>query len=527
MPQNRSTGRKFELWRLAAALSLLAFSNPASGNSSLPSPETQSALERLQPPPPPPAIQSLEVYEKQDLKTFKVAPDTLENLWAETTSMKAGAEVPIAVPNSMLLMLEPNTTSGEIEALLKKYNASVVTTFPKLGSMLVETDLSKYFAARVGDNDANDSLLRGLTSSAEAFAADPRVKSATPDLLLRDKSVTNLLTPANIVLMDPNRTTEVVDWGIVDVQADRVWSLPGAFDGAVLGVMDAGFNRHEDLVFMGIPQATPVNDHGNHVAGIACARHNAKGIKGGVPNCFIRPRSGEFFVDDVTGGNVVRFLVRFSEILRSLMQFVESQDDVKVFNLSLGYNWVPNFGINPDAPDADTWRALVTQQGVFMLSILELATANDKVIYSAAGNDSSGLSNPVDARFASPFNWAAIEARKSGRSVNGVIVEAHDQNGNRAEFSNEKGHISCPGVDIFSTIAKDQNDLVSEIAYGTMSGTSMASPYCAGSHMLFSLVRPRYSGAEIVKCLEASPAKNDSNTPMVKLEDAIQRCPPK
>lgn len=531
MTQIERIGRKFELSGLAAAaLSLVVLGNPAWGNSILPSRETQSALERL--PTQLPAKPSIEVYEKQDLKTFKVSPDTLDNLWSvpgsETTASKAGADVPIAVPNSMLLMLEPNTTSSEIQALLKKYNASVVTTFPSLGSILIETDLSQYFAARIGDNHANDALLRGLTSSAEAFAADPRVKSATPDLLLRDKRVTNLLTPANVVLSSPGTTTEIVDWGMGDVEADRIWNMPGAFDGAVIGVMDAGFNRHEDLVFMGIPRATPVNDHGNHVAGIACARHNnTKGIKGVVPNCFIRPRSGEFFVDDVTGGNVVRFLVRFSEILRSLLQFVESQDDVKVFNLSLGYNWGPNFGINPDAPDSGTWRALVTQQGVFMLSILELATANNKVIYSAAGNDSSGLDDPIDARFASPFNWAAIEARRSGRSVNGVIVEAHDQNGNRAYFSNEKGHISCPGVNIFSTVAKDQNNHDSEIAYGTMSGTSMASPYCAGGHMLFSLVRPGYSGAEIVQCLEASTARSDSNTPMLKLAEAVRRCPPK
>ncbi|WP_420404754.1 S8 family peptidase [Nisaea sp.] len=524
-------GRKFELLGLAtAALSLVALSGPAWGNSILPSQETQSALERLSTQQS--EKTSLEIYEKQDLKSFKVPPDKLDDPWSvkgsETASTNATEDVPIAVPNSMLLMLEPNTTSSEIQALLKKFNASVVKTFPSLGSVLVETDLSHYFATRLGDNHANDALLRGLTSSAEAFAADPRVKSATPDLLLRDKRVTNLLTPADVVLANPGATSEIVDWGMGDVEADRIWSMPGALDGAVIGVMDAGFNRHEDLVFMGIPRATPINDHGNHVAGIACARHNnSKGIKGVVPNCFIRPRSGEFFVDDATGGNVVRFLVRFSEILRSLLQFVESQDDVKVFNLSLGYNWGPNFGINPDAPDSGTWRGLVTQQGVFMLSILELATANNKVIYSAAGNDSSGLSDPIDARFASPFNWAAIEARKTGRSFNGVIVEAHDRTGNRAGFSNEKGHISCPGVDVFSTVAKDENNQVSDIAYGTMSGTSMASPYCAGGHILFSLVRPGYSGAEIVNCLESSTAKSDSDTPMLRLEEAVSRCPPK
>ena len=81
-------------------------------------------------------------------------------------------------------------------------------------------------------------------------------------------------------------------------------------------------------------------------------------------------------------------------------------------------------------------------------SVLELAAKAGKVIFSAAGNDSSGLAVPMQARYASPFNWAALTAREHGIARNGVVVEAHDASNKRAPFSNVGGNVSCPGVDV-------------------------------------------------------------------------------
>ena len=83
-----------------------------------------------------------------------------------------------------------------------------------------------------------------------------------------------------------------------------------------------------------------------------------------------------------------------------------------------------------------------------LISVFELADKAGKVIFSAAGNDSSGLSKPISAKFASPFNWAALTAREKGIARNGVVVEAHDSSNQRAPFSNLGGHVSCPGVDV-------------------------------------------------------------------------------
>src|SRR4029077_13813728 len=317
----------------------------------------------------------------------------------------------------------------------------------------------------------------------------------------------------------------VADWGVANIEADRLWGLPGAQDGALFGVMDVGFARHEALTFLELPKSIETDDHGNHVAGIACGKPaNGRGVHGVLPNCFVRAHAADVFFKSVEGGQVARFFVTFSQVLTTLNRFVDQYDDLKVINVSMGYNWKSNFGINPDLPDSSQWRSLVESQGTFLVAALELAEERGKVVFSAAGNDSFGLANPIKAKYASPFNWAAITARDKGiRS--GIIVEAHGPLNKRAAFSNAGGHMSCPGVDVLSAVAHDATGKISTSEYGKMSGTSMASPYCAAAHVLLGLVRPQYSGNEITDCLLASTEKSDTGAPIPQLTQALQKCP--
>jgi hypothetical protein len=73
------------------------------------------------------------------------------------------------------------------------------------------------------------------------------------------------------------------------------------------------------------------------------------------------------------GGQVTQYFALFSQILGSLTTFVDIYDDVSVFNISLGYNWMSNFGINPDAPESSQWRALVEIQGPLLVTLLQNA----------------------------------------------------------------------------------------------------------------------------------------------------------
>lgn len=435
------------------------------------------------------------------------------------------AEVPLLVPDALIIKFDPKLNREQLDKLISDYEFEVVEVYDKLGSMHVRTDLSEFFKPQLTDNSANDMILRGTVAAIEKFQSDPRIISAAPDLLLRDQDVTNLLTPADIVSGGSFSTSETADWGVADIEADQLWDLPHARDGAIFGVMDAGFNRHEDLVFLEIADNHNVDSHGNHVAGIACGKHNGIGNVGVIPNCFVRPRSGIFFAVDDSSGGVLDFIVRFSQILNELNKFVGQYDDIKSYNVSLGYNWRSNFGINPDDPANGQWRTIVQSQGENLISVLEILQERGVTIFSAAGNDSSGMPVPVGAKYSSPFNWAAIAARERGIANNGVIVEAHDANGDRATFSNNGGDISCPGVDVFSTLAVNGAGNPTGNVYGTMSGTSMASPYCAAGAVLLQLVRPQYSGPEIVECMKTSTAVSSSGTPRLKLTQALAACP--
>jgi subtilisin family serine protease len=514
---------------VAAAVASFAACSGALGQSlsTLPSFETRSAIESL-------PLEPQAGVTEPEFKRYQVDPNKLGSRSKTTLDNQGKPSSPLIVPNTMVLQFVPNASKEGIDSLLRRWKLKVIETFPKLGVVKVEADLNKYFTPDVNDNSANDTLMRGVNKAIEDFKSEPIVQSATPDIALRPQQSSNMnleaptqiMSTSDVIALAAAPGSGVLDWGVKDTEADQLWDLPGARDGIVFGVMDVGFTRHEHITFLEFPPKIDVADHGNHVAGIACGSHTSSiGLGGVLPNCFVRARAGRVFLQPTEGGQVVDFLVVFSQILGTMERFFGEYDDVHVFNVSMGYNWEPNFGINPDDPESATYRLWVQNQGAMLVTALELAEKNGKVVFSAAGNDSDGLANPIKAKFASPMNWASLTARETGIAKNGIVVEAHDQSNKRASFSNVGGNISCPGTDILSSIAHDKNGNLSPSSYGKMSGTSMASPYCASAFGLLSLVRPGYSNSELVDCLLASTVKSDTGAPIPRLTQALARCP--
>ena len=76
--------------------------------------------------------------------------------------------------------------------------------------------------------------------------------------------------------------------------------------------MDVGFAAHEDITFSTLGAGVNIEDHGNHVAAIACAKHNNKGVKGVIPNCFVRPKTGSLYKGE-PGGDVLPFFQTFGQ----------------------------------------------------------------------------------------------------------------------------------------------------------------------------------------------------------------------
>lgn len=454
----------------------------------------------------------------QDQATTGTKDQTITGTKDQTTA------VPFVAQNSMILQFQPDLKQADVDDYIKSNNLQVVKTFPSIGAVQVKTDLSRFFQPKSTDAGTRDTLLRGLSDASKEFKKDPRIFEASPDVFLSGKSddISKLeMTTKPVYSLD----TKMTDWGIHDIQADQLWDKPGAGDGAIFGVLDGGFGRHEDLVFLGFKGDTPAADHGTHVSGIACGSHaKPHGTRGVLPNCMIRAAYADILFRSQEGGAISQTLILYSQVLGKLTEFVDENDDVSAFNVSLGLNWGPNLNSDPEAPENADWRANIQSQGNLFYTALKNAAKKGKFIFTAAGNDSASFDQPVNARYASPLNWAALFARDF-KIRNAVIVEAHDQNGKSAAFSNRGGDISCPGVDIVSTVAFDQAHQPSRSSYGEMSGTSEASPYCAAGFVLFRLVRPNYSGEAALDCLLKSTAKSTSNVPMMRLADAYKDCP--
>lgn len=421
--------------------------------------------------------------------------------------------------NELLILLNPILTGPEIEAALREHNLVLINAAPQIGSITVDASgrlgiaAVPYAASSV--EEVSESTLSKL---AQELAKDSRFVAVTPNAIVSPFGIKSAIDPIPVE-PSPESTTEKADWGIVDGKFEKYWaSTTKPF---VIGVIDVGFAEHEDLATRdGLRIWIPSANHGNHVAGIMCAKHNGIGTKGALKDCITVISAGQFLLtgeNEPKGSGVSLFKTKFSEYLATVLEFMEANEDVKIINISLGYNWMPNFGIDPRVPGATEIRNEVMGQGRFFAAVLAYAKMRDVALVSAAGNDSSTLTEPLEARWASPFNFGALLVEDKDGWTNGLIVEAHDSSHARADFSNDGGHISCPGVDVLSLLATSKN------AYGKMSGTSMASPYCAAGLAVLRTMRPDLDLRQAIDCLRSSPDKI-GNVPRINLEYSISKC---
>lgn len=219
------------------------------------------------------------------------------------------------------------------------------------------------------------------------------------------------------------------------------WAAGYKGKGVKVAVIDTGLDMgHEDLSvnalqgknFVGMGkkgtnatapnQNTDNQTHGTHVAGIIAADDNGKGGIGIAPDAKVAgfcvfPKSGSADTADT---------------IRAIKAAVKDKYDI--INMSLGG---PGYSKPYEDAVNEAYNAGVA-------------------VFAAAGNED------ISAK-AYPAGFA-----------NTISVGAVDQNGTRASFSNYGSSLSLsfPGVSIYSTVPG---------SYGSMSGTSQASPAAAGT----------------------------------------------
>lgn len=236
--------------------------------------------------------------------------------------------------------------------------------------------------------------------------------------------------------------TDKIPWGINRIDAERAWDTTQG-KGIKVAVADTGIDyKHPDLKrnYRGgasfVPgESDPIdhNKHGTHVAGTIAATRNCMGVVGVAPSAYLY--SVKVLNSKGSG--------RFSYLIAGLQWCLKYKMDV--VNMSLG------------AANAPTAVKLMC----------DIAYKKGLLLVAAAGNTGGAVGYPA--------KYPSV-----------VAVSATDSSNNLASFScrGPEIELAAPGVNIYSTLPGGK--------YGTLSGTSMASPHVTGTAAL-ALSSHRYS----------------------------------
>jgi thermitase len=309
------------------------------------------------------------------------------------------------------------------------------------------------------------------------------VQYAEPNLTLRTQAIPN--DPRFGELYGLHNTGQTGGTTDADIDAPEGWdaaglgTFPGA-GGVRIGIVDTGIDQaHPDLsgqtvacarsqgllpILSGqiqVGQCADDNDHGTHVAGtIAAKANNGTGVAGVAFNA-------DLVVCKALGGPLG---TGSTADVANCINWVASQGS-RVISMSLGG------GASTTLKNAvaAAWN-----------------NGNGAVVVAAAGNDG-------DATLNYPAAYPEV-----------ISVAATDNRDARASFSNANSdvEIAAPGVDVLSTIRGG--------SYGTLSGTSMATPHVSAVAGVLRQLSPSESAAAIRSRLAAAvndlgPAGRDTS----------------
>jgi subtilisin family serine protease len=269
---------------------------------------------------------------------------------------------------------------------------------------------------------------------------------------------------------------------------------------ADVAILDTGVDAsHPDLNVAGGFNCTPPQDdttafgdtfgHGTHVAGTVGALDNGFGVVGVAPGARI-------WAIKVLGNGGFGF---FSWIVCGI-DFVTAHADVfEVANMSLG---------GGGSDDGNCGR---TNGDAMHLAICNSVAAG--VTYAvAAGNSADDAANHVPAAYDEVITVSALADFDGKPGGLGSPTCRSDEDDTLANFSNFGTDIDliAPGVCILSTLPT-AGQISSRSGYGTISGTSMATPHVTGSAALYKANNPSATPAQVKAALQKLGTLNWNN----------------
>jgi subtilisin family serine protease len=256
----------------------------------------------------------------------------------------------------------------------------------------------------------------------------------------------------------PNDPLYQRQWFHQVIKSEEAWNITKGSSNVIVAVIDDGIDlEHKDLssqivspydIYNDTDKYINVGEHGTHVAGIiAASTNNLTGGSGVAPNVKIMPIN-VFNVDK--NGEEGAYI---SDIIRGIYYAINH--GAKIISMSLG-EYYKSIALNFAIQDA-------YERGL--------------VIVAAAGNDHSS-----DKCYPASYDHV-------------ISVASTDFNDKISSYSNygDSIDISAPGSDILSTLPDDE--------YGTMSGTSMATPMVSGVAALIWSLHPNFTNYQVINYL--------------------------
>ena len=360
----------------------------------------------------------------------------------------------ITVADHVLVQLRPGATSVDLASALAPEGASVLRPLSTPGLFIVQLPGAPSLNALP---DAIQTLSKA-TATFKFVEADPIVHAT---------SVPN--DPDFSQEVGLNDTGQTGGTAGDDIHAEAAWNIINSSPSVLVAVIDSGIDfNHPDLAPNIWTNPSPgkhgyANDvhgwnfvagnnnpqddfyHGTHVSGILGAvGNNGVGITGTTWAVQIMPLK---FLDDTGSG--------------------ATSDAVDAINYARKYN---------AKIMSNSWGSYVYSQS--LKDAIDTANTSGILFVAAAGNDSEDTDSEPDY----PADYT---------SSNIISVAATDATDHLASFSNygtNSVQIAAPGVGIFSTLPTVATEAMTgaglPTSYGSLDGTSMATPFVSGAAAL-------------------------------------------
>ena len=360
--------------------------------------------------------------------------------------------VPQAVPGEFIVKLRSD--SANVRSALTALGGEVVDTLPSVGAVVVRAP-------------------QGAMANPAPWAQAMRQRLADVEYIEPNWLQFALDT-------NPNDPMFAQQWGLPKIKAPLAWDTRKDAPAVIVAVIDTGIDfNHPDLKdnMWKNPKETPGNGVDDDANGVVDDVHGANFVSGtGTGNPLDDNKHGTHVAGIIAAATNNATGVAGTAWKTQLMavKFLDANGSGSTANAIKAIDYATRMGAHIMN---NSWGG-----GGFSQALRDAITAaHNKGILFAAAAGNNGQDNDVTPSYPASYDVPSV-----------IAVMATDQNDAKASFSQfgkTSVDIAAPGVSIQSTLNNGQ--------YGSLSGTSMATPFVSGAAALVKAANPTWNGEKI------------------------------